>query len=265
MFVTVFTTTYNRAHLLEHLYESLLTQTNKNFEWLVVDDGSTDNTEELFREWIKEKSFPVRYIKQANGGKHRAINKGVKEANGELFFIVDSDDQLTCDAIDVICSTCNKNSIKGAGLCYRKCDITKNKVLGASFPKEGLVASSLELTYRYNILGDKAEIFYTSVLKEFPFPEFVGEKFVPESLVWNRIALKYKMVCYNKPIYLCEYLNDGLSSQFSRLRKENPRAYSLYYKEVFIGKYTTFNERLKALIRCAQCCLYILILRTRHR
>ena len=100
--ITVFTPTYNRAYIIENLYKSLQRQTFKDFEWLVIDDGSTDNTEELFASWTNEISFPVRYIKQQNGGKHRAINRGVKEANGELFFIVDCDDYLREDAVETI-------------------------------------------------------------------------------------------------------------------------------------------------------------------
>ena len=94
MTITIFTPTFNRGNRLPALYNSLQNQSNKDFEWLIVDDGSTDNTEELVRKWLSEPLFPVRYIKQKNGGKHRAVNRGVQEAQGELFFIVESDDVL---------------------------------------------------------------------------------------------------------------------------------------------------------------------------
>lgn len=101
--ITIFTPTYNRAYRLPNLYKSLQEQTCKDFEWLVVDDGSTDNTSKLFEQWqAEENSFPIRYFKQPNGGKHRAINRGVKEAKGELFFIVDSDDTLSSNAIRIV-------------------------------------------------------------------------------------------------------------------------------------------------------------------
>ena len=102
MTVTVFTPTYNRAYILPKLYESLKKQICNDFEWLIVDDGSTDETEKIVRGWLTEETFPVRYIKQLNGGKHAAINRGVLETKSELFFIVDSDDQLTPDAIAII-------------------------------------------------------------------------------------------------------------------------------------------------------------------
>ena len=99
--ITVFTPTYNRAYILENLYRSLQRQTCKTFEWLVVDDGSADNTKELFERWQQEDNFfPIRYVKQENGGKCRAINQGLKLADGELFFTVDSDDYLTDDALE---------------------------------------------------------------------------------------------------------------------------------------------------------------------
>lgn len=260
MMITVFTPTYNRAYRLSALYESLCKQTCKDFEWLIVDDGSTDNTEELVRPWLQETSFSIRYIKQVNGGKHTAINRGVKEAKGELFFIVDSDDVVIEEAVYYIVQKYNiiknrKNTNIG-GLCFRRYDVVSHCMLGNPFPIEDMIASSWELTYKYRVLGDKAEIFKTSILAEFPFPEIKGEKFVPESLVWNRIANKYKLCCNNIPIYKCEYLIDGLSSQFNRLRKNNPKAYLMYYKEVCLGKYTTLFDRLKCLVRYIQCIYY---------
>jgi glycosyltransferase involved in cell wall biosynthesis len=130
--ITIFTPTYNRRQLIERLYQSLLSQTQKNFEWLVIDDGSTDNTENYFTDLLaKQQPFPIRYIKQENGGKHRAINKGVQNANGELFFIVDSDDYLTENAIEKInqwVATLD-NSHKWAGISGLK-GYSKDSVVG---------------------------------------------------------------------------------------------------------------------------------------
>ena len=101
--ITVFTPTYNRAYIIEELYRSLQRQTYSNFEWVVVDDGSTDNTQSIFKQWEKENNvFPIRYVYQENGGKCRAINRGLQLAEGELFFTVDSDDYLTDDALEKI-------------------------------------------------------------------------------------------------------------------------------------------------------------------
>lgn len=258
--ITVFTPTYNRAYILPELYKSLQAQTNKDFEWLVVDDGSTDDTEALFEEWIKEPSFPVRYIKQGNGGKHRAINRGVKEAKGELFFIVDSDDTLTSDAIELI-RYYNKKIIDTydiGGLCFRKKGIETGKTLGDAFPEKILECSSLDLAYKYRLNCDKAEIFKNCVLEEFPFPEYSNENFIPEALVWNRIADKYKLLCVDKGIYNCEYLEDGLTKNFGKNIRKNPRGFSLFYYETFLRRYIPFKERAKCLIRIMQCYVYII-------
>ena len=148
--VTILTSAYNRADLLLRLFQSLLKQTCNNFEWLIVDDGSTDDTEAIVKEWIQEAQFPIRYFKQENGGKHRAINRGLREARGELFFIVDSDDYLTSDAIETIEK--RYESIQGdesfCGVCLLKVDKDLNKV-GSDFPYETLDCSCLDFRYKY--------------------------------------------------------------------------------------------------------------------
>lgn len=257
MLVTIFTPAYNRAYRLPALYDSLRRQTCKDFEWLVIDDGSTDNTSELFEQWQAEDSFPVRYIKQTNGGKHRAINRGVREARGELFFIVDSDDSLTEDAVEQILSV--SDEVRGnerlCGICFRRLDLNSHKMVGTPFPKDGMYASSLEWTYQYKVGGDKAEVVLTDVLRQYPFPEIEGENFVPEALVWNRIADSYQMICKNKGIYLCEYLPDGLSAGFKRNLKRNPKGFGLFYRET-MKRHLSVRVTVKYLIRTLQCWWY---------
>ncbi len=229
---TVFTPTYNRKYIIENLYHSLQRQTFKDFEWLVVDDGSTDGTEESFRAIQQEcTAFPIRYIKTENGGKHRAINIGVREASGELFFIVDSDDYLTDDALEtadqVEKSIPNEEKDKFAGVCGQKGHDT-NSAIGKTFIGKVLDITMLERP-SYGIWGDKAEIFYTKVLKRYPFPEFNGEKFVTECVVWDRIAFDgLKLRFYNEIAVICKYLPDGLTSQGNDLLFKNPKGYSLY-------------------------------------
>ena len=259
MTITVFTPTYNRAYRLPDLYHSLQQQTCKDFEWLVVDDGSTDNTSELFEQWqAEESSFPIRYFKQSNGGKHRAINRGVKVAKGEYFYIVDSDDQLTHDAIEQIMKLVPQVEANPqlCGMCFRRSDLKTGKIIGTPFPKDGMLASSLEWGYKYHIDGDKSEVVKTEILRKYPFPEFEGENFVPEALIWNRIADSYRMICTNTAIYLCEYLPDGLSMGFNRNLRRNPRGFGLFYYEemkLFISLKVTF----KNLLRVIQCWWYI--------
>ena len=239
--ITVFTPTYNRGYIIMELYQSLIQQTCDDFEWLVIDDGSTDETEKYFLDLLKQKHpFPIRYIKKKNGGKHRAINDGVKLAQGKLFFIVDSDDQLTYDAIEKILKIyAGVAGLKGyAGVAgLRGNDVSK--MIGTTFTGEWIDATSLERE-KYKIEGDKAEVFYTDILRKYPFPEFAGENFVTEAIVWNRIAESgLKLRWFNEIIYLCEYREDGLTNNLDNINKRNPQGYALNMTEnIRFGNYT---------------------------
>lgn len=233
--ITVFTPTYNRAYILPKLFESLKEQSSNNFEWIIVDDGSTDKTEFVVKKWIAEwHGFCIRYYKQENGGKHRAINKGVREARGTLFFIVDSDDYLTYDAIETLENwekSVYKSGDKYCGVAGECACIKDGKIMGSSNKKEYVDATTLERK-KYNILGDKAEAFYTKLLKKYPFPEIEGEKFITESVVWNRLAHDgYLVRWYNKPIYMCEYRPDGLTMQKEKIFAANPKGYAISVRE----------------------------------
>ncbi len=233
-YITVLTPTYNRAHTLTRLYNSLKSQNNNNFEWLIIDDGSSDNTKQLVQKWINEKnSFNIIYFKKENGGKHTAINKGIEIAKGKLTLIVDSDDYLTNDAIEKIIEkekTIKNISEKFAGIAFCK-GFSENNIVGTTFKGEFVDATSIERK-KYNILGDKAEVFYTSVLKENKFPEFEGEKFMTEALVWNRIAKKgYKIRWFQDIIYICEYRDDGLTKLGYTKFKESPKGLLLFINE----------------------------------
>lgn len=233
MLVTVFTPTYNRAYRIQALYDSLKKQTNKDFEWLIVDDGSTDNTEELVAPWLQEVSFPVRYIKQENGGKHRAINHGVKLAKGELFFIVDSDDVLPKQSIERIAH--HYSQIKGrkefGGLCGLKA-YYDGKTVGGTHDFGVVECTNFDIDYKYKVKGDMSEVFKTSVMKEFPFPDIKGERFCPEILIWNRISTKYIIRYFSENVYMCEYLEDGLTSKITKIRMQSPVASCLTYLDM---------------------------------
>jgi len=234
---TVFTPAYNRANLLGILYGSLKRQTFKDFEWVVVDDCSKDNTADLFNEWTKEKNdFEIRYIKrEKNGGKHRAINDGVATARGEMFVIVDSDDWLREDALELAdkLEKTIKNKNQFAGVAFNKC-YPNGDLVGSTFEGEILDATNLERK-KYGMLSDKAEIFYTAVLRAFPFPEFEGEVFVTEATVWNEIAhAGYKIRWCNQNVYYCEYLPGGLSDNAFKLNLKNPLGWRYYYERSMV-------------------------------
>lgn len=258
MLITVFTPTYNRAHLLPRLYESLKAQTCQDFEWLIVDDGSTDNTEEVLKEWCSPPSGGVggdflkegrlRYFKQENGGKHRAVNRGVKEARGELFFIADSDDWLPEDSLATVEEYYKKNKGNHAigGICGL--DIAPDGAhVSSTLPQDEVICSSLDIRLKYRIIGDLKEVFLTRVLREFPFPEFDGERFCPEALVWNRIAQKYKLLFFNKSIYIAEYQPEGITAGITRARMNSPVASVTTYQE--LNSYDIpLKEKVKAAI-----------------
>ena len=228
-YITVFTPTYNRADTLKRLYQSRVAQSSHAFEWLIVDDGSTDNTEELVGSFRLENApFPIRYHRQANGGKHTAINKGVALAKGYMFFIVDSDDYLTEDAVEKVISW--EKSIaqesKFAGVSGNR-GFSENDIIGETFEGKYVDATALERD-KHNILGDKAEVYYTDVLRKYPFPVFENERFLTESVVWNRIAADDNRIrWFNQIIYITEYREDGLTRQYLKLLSENPRGYAL--------------------------------------
>ncbi|PBC74236.1 glycosyltransferase family A protein [Fibrobacter intestinalis] len=228
-FITIFTPTYNRRHLIDNLYQSLLQQSEKNFEWLVVDDGSSDDTEQYFSGLLsKPQPFPIQYIKQENGGKHRAINRGVKKANGELFFIVDSDDYLIDKAIEKINQwiVMLDNSHKWAGVSGLK-GYSEQKNVG-QHPSTSFVDAKNTERRKFHLEGDKAEIYFTDVLRKYPFPEISGEKFISEEIVWNAIAREgYYLRWFNEIIYICSYLDGGLTKDSSK-DERNPQGRLLW-------------------------------------
>ena len=253
MKITVFTPTYNRGYIIENLYKSLQRQTFTDFEWLVVDDGSKDNTEELFDRWKKEdNNFKIRYYKKENGGKHRAINYALDKAKGELFFNVDSDDYLTNDALEKINKWENEldKSKKFAGI-VANLGSDEHKTINNFFKEEYLDLSLLE-RYSYceenkRVLdGEKPFIFYTEVHRKYKYPEFEGEKFMTEAVTWNRMANDGYIVRYfNDIVCIYEYLEDGLTKAGNKLFLENPKGYGLWLKEKAIFEKKSYFEMIK--------------------
>ena len=198
---------------MDVLYQSLQKQTVKDFEWLLVDDGSTDNTKNIVGGMSEHANFPMRYIYKENGGKHTALNTGVNQISSDLTFIVDSDDFLVPNAIETILQYHKKYS-KRKDLCGYSFlrGFPDGRINGKLFEPDEKVGTLIECRINANdTQADKAEIFYTRCLKEFPFPEYKNEKFLGEDIVWIRMALKYQMVHINKVIYVGNYLEDGLT------------------------------------------------------
>ncbi|WP_455485551.1 glycosyltransferase family 2 protein [Gemella sp.] len=233
MKITVFTPTYNRGYLLDKLYRSLLKQTNTDFEWLIIDDGSTDDTKAIVQSFIRDDKIKIRYIFQENGGKHRAINKGLDIAEGELFFIVDSDDTLIPTAIELVLEKYKsvENYPEFAGISFNR-GYSEKEIVGKTFSSEFMDCTNLERG-RNNILGDKSEIYRTKILRKIKFPEIEGENFMSEIVLWNEVARQgYKLRWFNEIIYICDYLGDGLTVNRESIYLNNPIAHKLMINEL---------------------------------
>lgn len=220
--ITILTPTYNRAYILVRLYESLKHQTLNDFEWIIVDDGSEDETEELIKQWkIEDNGFYIRYIKIKNGGKHRALNRAVPISKYEYIFIVDSDDYLVENAVELIhkwiATIAGSERFAGVAGLRAKPDGT---IIGqCSIETEFIDATNIQ-RMKYKLLGDKAEVYRKDLLLKYPFPEFEGEKFIAEGAIWDAIASDgYKIRWFSKPIYIGDYLEDGLTKNDSIDRK----------------------------------------------
>jgi len=226
---TVFTPTYNRAHTLPRVYASLATQTCRDFEWVVVDDGSTDGTRDLVAGWRAAGDFPIMYQWQENAGKAAATNEGVRTASGELFLIADSDDEFGPEALErfrthwLSIPAQERGAFTGVtALC---CD-AQGRVVGESFPQSPLDSDSLELYYRYGIRGEKWGFHRTEVLRAHPFPVGTGTRHFPEDVVWRAVARRYKTRFVNDVLRV--YHQDA-GQQLTRSSPAQWRAFRTYY------------------------------------
>lgn len=241
---TIFTPTYNRKELLKNLYESLKNQTYKDFEWIIVDDGSSDGTELSVRQFLDEKILNIKYFYKENGGKQRAYNYGVEKARGELFICLDSDDKYVDNALETILKYWKnyEDDIEIAGMGYLS--IYENgEVIGTKFPEDEMIATQFDIYNKYKVKGDKGLMFRTNILKQYPFPVFDGEKFTTEAVIYNRISEKYKMLYVNEKIEIKEYQGDGLTSKYNDLLVKNPKGQALYHNEKNRHK-MTFKEKI---------------------
>jgi len=257
---TVFTPTYNRAHLLPRVYQSLREQTFKDFEWIIVDDGSEDNTPELVSNYQSSADFTIRYYRQTNSGKHVAINRAVEVANGQFFVILDDDDWLHPQALERMWNHWNsipeqeRSRFAGVVGLYAYAD---GRVVGKPFPQDIIDSNAVEIRTTYGAQGDKFGMHVTDVLRRYPFPVNLG-RFVPEGLVWNRMAISYKERYVNEVLAFKEYQPDGLSARSVLLRAHNAAAARLYYQEFaqLRGVYVPITWRFKALVNYVRFSLH---------
>ena len=231
MKLTVFTPTYNRRELLKRAYKSLKDQTCKEFCWLIVDDGSTDDTKTAVDEWISEGVIPIEYRYCENGGKMRAHNRGVKECKTEWFLCLDSDDRLVPDAVESIIKCIGGiDDDSCAGIIAHKGRSEKELLSGVDFPK-GIEKTTLYGLYLKGFKGETTLVFRTEVLRKYPFPEIEGEKYVPEDYIYDRIDAEYEYIVFDRILTVCELMSEGYTDSVRRLKENNKQAWYLYYEQ----------------------------------
>jgi len=243
--LTIFTPTYNRGYIIEKLYHSLQRQTVTDFEWLVVDDGSTDDTSQLFAAWAGEDNpFPIRYHKKENGGKCRAINTGLELARGELFLNVDSDDYLTEDAVEKILYW-ESQLPRDQKFCAVAGNLGTGRQETPNTPLPGAFFDGSAFD-RYGIVdGERAFAFYTEIHRQYLYPDCPGEKFMTEAVTWNRMANDgYKIRYYNDIIWIYEFREDGLTKAGYRLFVENPQGSGIFFREKADFFHYSLKEKL---------------------
>ena len=246
---TVFTPSYNRAHLLPRVYESLEKQTFRDFEWLIVDDGSKDNTAAVVKELQAKASFPVRYVVKPNGGKPTAVNRGAQEAQGRLIAILDSDDWYVPETLERFLHHWNaipKERQAGFVGVTGLCCFPSGEMLGTRFPQDIFDSDAIDLRYKHQVTGEKSGMLRTDILRQYPYPEDLG-KYVSESLVWNRIAKNYKTRFINEVLTVKEFQAGGITRDGRFIQARDTRASLLNAKELIgLGNRLPWKPRLKA-------------------
>ena len=251
MKISILTPTYNRANLLDKLYASILVNSNScnniQIEWLVMDDGSIDNTKRVVEEYSKERIIDVQYFHQDNKGKMVAINELVKKATGDLIIECDDDDFFTKDAFKIIEQSLKECKDMGDvyALVFLKYT-TKGKNMGNNFIEDNYPSTMFDLYFKEGENGEKALVFFADVRKKYKHELEHNEKFVTEARMYHKMDVKYKMICINKPIMICEYQKDGYSKNIIKQFKNNPYGYYKYFQEILEKdmKGVKFSKRL---------------------
>lgn len=255
--ITVFTPTYNRAYTLQRLYDSLNQQTNKSFVWLIVDDGSTDNTRELVEGFVRENKIDIHYCYQENAGKSQAQNHALELTDSEIFVGVDSDDYLTSDAIEKILYHWEQAKTQNGciGLLACKCaEKVENSLTKVNYKKlqKGRLTTVREAYSSGAIKGDAMMIYKTSEIKKFPFPRFDGEKFVPEAYLYDKLDQIGELYFTDERLYIAEYLSDGYTAGMEALNFKNANGYFAY-----ISQRLPLDTRIKNIIIDVACYISI--------
>ncbi len=253
--LTVFTPTFNRAYCLNKCYESLLRQTNSDFEWLVVDDGSTDNTRELVQSWIDEGKITVKYIYKENGGMHSGYNTAYDNIFTELAVNIDSDDYMPDDAVEKIITFWKKyGGEQYAGIMALDCT-EDGQIIGTKLPEQ----KSLKVYDFYNRMGgkgDKKYVYRTDVIRPHRSPEYKGERLFPTCYKYFLVDLEYEMLVMNEPLCVVEYMPDGYTKNIIKYYKPNLKSYIFYRKFIMTYPNATLSHKYRFAVHyVAECML----------
>ncbi|NHM29289.1 glycosyltransferase family 2 protein [Neobacillus terrae] len=246
--LTIFTPTYNRAYTLHKCYECLKRQSNKEFIWLIIDDGSTDNTKELVDNWIKEDKISIRYHFQNNLGMHGAHNTAYRLIDTELNVCIDSDDYMPDDAVEKIVTFWKENGSDDiGGIIGLDCKDT-GEILGTDLPKNIKTSTLFNLYNKYGVKGDKKLVYRTSLTKKYPYPVYQSEKLVPLSYKYYMLDQECEMLLMNERLCCVEYLPDGSSKNILKQYKVSPMGFRFYRMEMMKLPNTTLFFRFKQAI-----------------
>ncbi|ATA74777.1 MULTISPECIES: glycosyltransferase family A protein [Capnocytophaga] len=255
--ITVFTPTYNRAHLLPRLYQSLCEQTSRDFIWLVIDDGSHDNTQELIRQWQKDNIIEITYLFKENGGMHTGHNLAYKNISTELNVCIDSDDYMPRDAIQKILITWLQieNKEKIAGIIGLDAD-NKGKIIGTDIPVELKKGSLWDLYNKYGVKGDKKLVIRTDVIKQYPlYPEYEHERLVPLDVLYIMIGRDYDFMYQNEVYCIVEYQEEGSSKTIFKQYKQSPRGFA-YARNIYKKYEKSFISNLKSSVHLVSSAIF---------
>ncbi len=228
MKLTIFTPTYNRAYTLHKCYEGLKSQTNKQFKWLIIDDGSSDNTQELVQQWIDEEVLNITYHYQKNQGMHGAHNTAYELIDTELNVCIDSDDYMPNDAVEKILDYWEKNKSENLAGMIGLDAYESGEVIGTKLPIELGSETLFDLYQKHKVTGDKKIVYRTDLSKQYPYPLFEGECYVGLAYKYYKIDQTHKLGLLNEVLCIVEYMEDGSSKNMLHQYKRNPKGFAFY-------------------------------------
>ena len=255
--LTVFTPTYNRAYCLHKCYKSLVKQSNKDFIWLIIDDGSSDNTDQLVESWKEENKIDIVYHKQENQGMHGAHNTAYELMNTPINICIDSDDYMADEAVEKILNHWKKikDDSKFAGLVGLDAD-TNGNIIGTEIPDYIKETTLYDLYYKHKLSGDKKLVYKTEIVKNYPrYPLFKGERFVPLGYLYRLIDLDYKLYPVNEVLCVVDYQQDGSSMNMLKQYRRHPNGFA-FSRKSRMKLAENFKDRFKNAIHYVSCSMF---------